>query len=609
MWVILPSSNRPGPSVSFPTRCSHPPANGEAVARPEEASPPSRNATVTKVRGITYTPKVLASFVAEKIVGASRVAVEGPNRDCAATTRVPLRVLDPAVGHGQLLVSLLEALSPEARRGIDVHGYDTDTPALDLATQKIRVRFPRCNICFKGADFLADAFGARSSDAACIYDLIIANPPYVRTQVLGRDRSRQLARRWNLTGRLDLYHAFLMGIAHVLAPGGVAGIIVSNRFMTTKTGATVRAFIERSFAIRGIWDLGDTKIFDAAVLPAVLLLGHKHDSIATSARFVSIYQTTESADHTVATPLDALRHHGTVGVDDGRTFRVRRGVLRQYRNNGDVWRIATPTSEAWLDRVSANTWATFGSLGKVRVGVKSCADRVFIRHDWDTLPIEERPELLRPLATHRVAQCYRPRVSTRPMRVLYPHTVTGGRRCAVDLAHYPRSAKYLQRHRDALQERKYLIESGRKWYELWVPQNPDAWQHRKLIFRDITAQPMFWMDIEGMVVNGDCYWWRPTDPRDEVLWLALAVGNSRFITKFYDYSFNNKLYAGRRRFMAQYVEKFPLPAPDSRAGQAIIKATRVLFDRMPSDGVQHFRDEIDRMISRAFGLPAEEIGR
>ena len=38
--------------------------------------------------------------------------------------------------------------------------------------------------------------------------------------------------------------------------------------------------------------------------------------------------------------------------------------------------------------------------------------------------------------------------------------------------------------------------------------------------------------------------------------LLLAVANSSFITKFYDIAFHNKLYAGRRRFMTQYVKKF-----------------------------------------------------
>ena len=597
-----------------------------ARTRADKTVPSLPRAADAKARGITYTPKALASFVAEKIVGAAHVADEGPSTSSLSSPCAPLRILDPAVGHGQLLVSLLEALAPKARDDIRVHGYDTDRDALDIAAQEIRGGFPHCDVHLEASDFLAAASEARdpsgatdathlgglfspAANAVRRYDLVIANPPYVRTQMLGHEQSRRLSRNWSLTGRVDLYHAFLVGIAQVLAPGGIAGVIVSNRFMTTKAGAGIRAFLERSFAIRGIWDLGDTKIFDAAVLPAVLLLGHKHRRAQASTSFVSIYQTSADAEHDADTPLDALRRTGTVRVNDGRTFRVRRGILRQKTSSTDVWRVATPTIDAWLNRVAANTWATFGALGKVRVGVKSCADRVFVRDDWSSLPLEERPELLRPLATHRSARCYKPLTSSRPMQVLYPHTVADGRRRAVELARYPRTARYLHKHRGILQKRKYLMDSGREWYELWVPQNPDAWQHQKLIFRDITAQPMFWVDLDGMVVNGDCYWWSPDDSRDDILWLAVAVGNSRFITQLYDYRFNNKLYAGRRRFMAQYVDKFPLPAPESVAGKAIIKTARQIFDRTPSADVQRLHDEIDQMIFRAFGLRAEEVER
>lgn len=40
-------------------------------------------------------------------------------------------------------------------------------------------------------------------------DIVIANPPYVRTQVLGTAKAKQLARDFNLTGRVDLYYPFL----------------------------------------------------------------------------------------------------------------------------------------------------------------------------------------------------------------------------------------------------------------------------------------------------------------------------------------------------------------------------------------------------------------
>lgn len=114
-----------------------------------------------------------------------------------------------------------------------------------------------------------------SNNQLKLVDYVIANPPYVRTQNLGSKRAQKIAKSFNLSGRIDIYQAFIKGIAKILKPGGIAGIIVSNRFMSTKTGKSIRKDIRQSFEILHVWDFGDTKIFDAAVLPAVLILRKK----------------------------------------------------------------------------------------------------------------------------------------------------------------------------------------------------------------------------------------------------------------------------------------------------------------------------------------------
>jgi hypothetical protein len=155
-----------------------------------------------------------------------------------------------------------------------------------------------------------------------------------------------------------------------------------------------------------------------------------------------------------------------------------------------------------------------------------------------------------------------------------------------------------------------VIESGRKWYEIWVPQDPTAWNQAKLVFRDIAEEPVFWMDLDGSVVNGDCYWlicqkFEQTD----LLWLASAVGNSTFVEAFYDHRFHNKLYAGRRRFMTQYVEQFPLPEPERQITKAIIEKAKRIYDRISSPTAESLLKELDRLVWQAFGLTIKEVSR
>ena len=112
---------------------------------------------------------------------------------------------------------------------------------------------------------------------------------------------------------------------------------------------------------------------------------------------------------------------------------------------------------------------------------------------------------------------------------------------------------------------------------------------------------------QGCVVNGDCYWLACREPKEtELLWLMLAVGNSKFIESFYDKRFHNKLYAGRRRFMTQYVEKFPLPDPKTKIAQSIIKTAKNIYDLSPSSEAETLEKKLDKLVWQAFGLRVEE---
>jgi adenine-specific DNA-methyltransferase len=301
--------------------------------------------------------------------------------------------------------------------------------------------------------------------------------------------------------------------------------------------------------------------------------------------------------------VQALSMEGLVRTPQGELFTVRQGTLAEGRAPHEVWRLSNEDTDSWLRAVEEHMFCNFAAIGKIRVGVKTTADRVFIRSDWANLPSEERPELLRPLITHHIGRRFRARNGRLTRWILYPHTERNGKRSAVDLEEYPSSKRYLEAHRKTLERRQYIRESGRAWFEIWVPQSPKAWAKPKLVFRDICEHPVFWIDLSGAVVNGDCYWLPADAPEAErLLWLAAAVGNSSLIEEFYDRKFNNKLYSRRRRFLTQYVEQFPLPDPNSPVGKAIIGLAREIYDKIDNPDVAAMEEEIDALVWAAFGL-------
>ncbi|SDC77889.1 Eco57I restriction-modification methylase domain-containing protein [Actinokineospora iranica] len=543
--------------------------------------------------GAHYTPAGLARFLARRVARQ----VDGP-----------VRVLDPACGDGELLAAMAE-LAPDA----EFVGFDLDADAVAVA----RERLPGARI--EQGDFTE--IGETLPAAA--FDVVITNPPYVRTQVLGGAAAARLSAKFGLRGRIDLTHPFVAMAPRLLRPGGVLGLLCSNRFLTTRAGANVRELLGDRFAVREVFDLGDTRLFDAAVLPAVVVAVNAGDSDGADSRcddsrcddsnsaqsavalFASAYQVDGDAPN--GDLFDALTADADSNVRvNNRAFAVSVGTLARGTPD-QPWRLSTPDRERRHLAVRERTWRTLGDLARIRVGIKTTADPVFISDQWDRLPPARRPEpeLLRPLLTHEDVCAWRPPGPPRA-RVLYPY-LDLPRRAVVDLANHPRAAAYLNLHRERLASRHYLTAAGREWFEIWVPHRPTLWRAPKIVFPDISPEPRFTVDRSGAVVNGDCYWISVPElgagagggsgDSDDLAHLVLGVANSEFGARFYDEVCGNRLYAGRRRWITQYVARLPLPDPATPAAREIIRVARLLAETPDQGLLPH----LERAVRVAFG--------
>ena len=109
------------------------------------------------------------------------------------------------------------------------------------------------------------------------FDLIIANPPYVRNQVLGSDKSRELSKIFDTKGKVDIYYIFMLALTNLLSEFGLMATITSNRFLSVKSGKVIRDYLLENLNIKELYDLGDTKLFEGiAVLPALVFSKNKN---------------------------------------------------------------------------------------------------------------------------------------------------------------------------------------------------------------------------------------------------------------------------------------------------------------------------------------------
>ena len=173
------------------------------------------NESQEKTNGVVYTPSDMADFVANEMIKYHVPLIEEN-----------VFIMDPAVGQGSLLIALIKALKCSGK-SIYAVGYETNEDTAVTTTQELLRMFPDVKIDIRVGDFLE----AVDKGTVGKYDYIIANPPYIRTQIMGSDKAQAIAEKLSLTGRVDIYYAFLVYTKRALKDDGIAGYITSNKFM------------------------------------------------------------------------------------------------------------------------------------------------------------------------------------------------------------------------------------------------------------------------------------------------------------------------------------------------------------------------------------------
>ena len=235
-----------------------------------------------KTSGATYTPIRIAAAVARKLL-------EAPIQDtCVAAS---IRILDPGCGDGSLTFALLSEMSVAQRNVCQVVCLDIDEEALNLSKMRLQEEFPQVSFTFTCGDFID--YAIESHAKGTLFDIIIANPPYVRIQSLKPSVRDRIKVAFGLAGRIDLSFAFIIAMTQLLRPGGRAAVIASNKVLSTAAGRPVREALLAKTKVTCVWDLGDTKLFDAAVLPTVIYFcipQSEVDGGSSEATFTAIYQ-------------------------------------------------------------------------------------------------------------------------------------------------------------------------------------------------------------------------------------------------------------------------------------------------------------------------------
>ena len=233
-----------------------------------------------KKDGIFYTPRKVAEAMAQQALELWQQQHDSYRDLCN------IKVLDPACGDGEFLLSMLDILLKkhlEYQPGADLrklalqiiknnlYGIDCNEEAL----KRLQIRLSGyVNKAIDSKNFIK-ADSLQEIDASiffgrkCCFDLVIGNPPYVsyglrNTGKLSAERAAELRSRFNNSAeyKITLYALFMELAVNSLKDGGVHTFIVPDSFLCGQYFSKLRNFLLQNCTFKQIY-LVQQKIFQA----------------------------------------------------------------------------------------------------------------------------------------------------------------------------------------------------------------------------------------------------------------------------------------------------------------------------------------------------------
>jgi len=425
------------------------------------------------------------------------------------------------------------------------------------------------------------------------FDILIANPPYVRQEEI-RELKPMLQNQFEcFTGTSDLFVYFYEKGIRLLRENGVLVFISSNKYFRSGYGKKLRAYLESKTRILQVIDFGDAPIFNAIAYPSILAT-QKADTNGNQFNALS---------WRLGEPLDRFQE-----VLATQTF-----LMHQSDLTVDGWRLENQAVLNLLEKLRNSGKPLYDFVeGKLYSGVKTGLNEAFVidRETHHRLISEHAlcKEILKPFLRGRdvkrwnidYAKQYLIKIESSE-NVSHPWTGKSQSEAERVFAKtYPSIYNHFKQFRASLINRE---DQGKYYWELRSCAYWAEFQKPKIIYPDIAQRSEYAFDVSNYYLGNTMY----LIPAKEK-WL-LAILNSRIIFWFYT-KISSKIQSDFVRWIAQFTTQIPIAKPNAQQQKAIEKLVgRILAAKRvnPQADTTVLEQEIDRLVYELYGLTEEEI--
>ena len=439
----------------------------------------------------------------------------------------------------------------------------------------------------------------RESDPNAGFDIVLANPPYVRMEKLDNEDELSYGEAFPevRASRADILVYFYARALQILRPGGWMSFITSNKFMRAGYGAGTREHLPASLRIQRVIDFGDLPLFEAngkaiAAYPTVLVGSRSDATTGHSLKVADLSVPVRNALMDSGQRVNTESVRGVLEDLDGLLAKSETRDFPQILLSKERWILEDPVLVRLFERLM-DQGTPLGEFvkGRIYYGVKTGRDKAFVidQAKRDEL-IEEDPrsaEIIKPWLRGRDIKRWR--AETPGLYIIFINR-------GVDIDRYPAIEAHLRWFRNDLEKR--ATAHLHPWYELQQPQEGcyHEFVNPKIIFNRFINSPTFAYDKSGAYHNDACYFAVPPTPAVAAI-VNSAVGwwlLSHLCTP---------LQNGYLQVFVQFLEKLPIPHLSREIDQRLSKHVETLAS---GANVPDIESEINSLVFHAYGLSASE---
>jgi hypothetical protein len=466
-----------------------------------------------------------------------------------------LTLLEPSVGHGAFLIPALQRLLASCKG----HKRDPRTLANALLAFDIdpeHVASTRATVERVLRDVGLGTADSRRLSHAWIregdfllapiqrrFDVVVGNPPYIRIEQLAPKLQSEYRHRYaSLFDRADIYVAFIERSLDLLGAKGVLSFICADRWTLNRYGAPLREKIAMGFHVRTYVDLHTASPFESEVIayPSIFAIGRESSGEVQVGRLAS-GSGDECSDilRLLKNPKAKVATEANLDTYDA------------WFEDSDPWVLSSPEHLKVL-RDLERRFEPLEADGKtqVRIGVATGADKVFIvPEDADIEPDRLVPLVMREdIEAGKVRNAHRCVINT-----------FADNGSVVDLARYPKLARYFETHAGHVRKRHVAQKNPRSWFRTIDRVYPHLVPLPKLLIPDIAGSNEVVLEKGRYHPHHNLYF------IISEAWDMKVLGGllSSKVPLFFVWSYAVKMRGGYLRFQAQYLRRIRVPPPAS----------------------------------------------